>query len=534
LDGDLTRFSYIPKPSARLLLWVTTALVVTLVLLPVFYLLWRAMGDLSAAWAGLWRISTFWVLLRTIGLALAVTVVSAGVAIPLAWLLARTDLPARRFWSIVLPLPLVLPSYVAAYLYVSLLGPRGLLQDLLEPFGVARLPSIYGFWGALFCLVVLSYPYLLLGVRGALVRMDPALEEAARSLGYSPWQAFLRVTLPLLRPALASSSLLVALYCLRDFGAVAIFRFDSFTRVLYTQYKTLFNPAQGAALALLLVVLSLFLVSLEVQTRGRVRYARTSGTLRPIARFRLGKWRWAAFAYCALIALLAVGTPLLGLGYWLVRGLLAGRVLATLWQALGNSVLVAGLAAGLTVLAGLPIALLITRIGSSKGEQIVARWIERFSYVGFSLPGLVVALGLVFFGARFVPFLYQQLPMLLLGYLILHLSEASAPLRTALLQLRPSLEEAARSLGYSSVETFLHITLPLIRPGIVTATTLVFLNTLKELPVTLLLAPSQFPTLATSVWSAVSDAFFAQAAFPALLLILVSSVPLAIFTLRTK
>jgi iron(III) transport system permease protein len=206
------------------------------------------------SWAWLLRVSTLEIIGRTLLLAFGVSLVSILLSIPMAWLTARSDLPFKRFWSIIAPLPLVIPSYVGAYLFVSALGPRGLVQGWLEPLtGIQRLPDIYGFWGALLVLSLLSYPFVYLPVRAVLHRMDRSTEEAARSLGHSPWRTFWRVTFPQLRPALASGSLLVALYVLRDFGAVSILRYSTFTRSIYIQYQSSFDRVSAALLALVLV-----------------------------------------------------------------------------------------------------------------------------------------------------------------------------------------------------------------------------------------------------------------------------------------
>jgi iron(III) transport system permease protein len=506
------------------------ALVAAALLLPTAYLVIRAAGAGEAAWQNLFRLRTLDIVWRTLWLALAVTAASALIAVPLAWLTVRTDLPLRRLWAVLTPLPLVIPSYVGGYLLASALGPRGLLQQLLEaPFGVTRLPAIYGFPGALITLTLLSYPYLLLSVRAALSRMDPALEEASRSLGHSAWTTFRRVTLPLLRPAIGAGGLLVALYALRDFGAVALMRYDTFTRVIYLQYRS-FDRSQAALLALVLVALTLVFVALEARTRGRAQYFQSgSGAARPPTLVRLGAWRWPALAFCAGVVFFSLVLPAGILAYWLVRGLNAGETIPALGAATWNSMLASGLAALATVAAALPVAALVVRRPGRLTRQL-----ERLTYSAFALPGIVIALALVFFGARHALPLYQTLPMLLLAYGILFIPQAVGAVRASLLQIHPHLEEAARGLGRRPVQVFTAITLPLLRPGLVAGASLVFLTTMKELPATLILAPIGFKTLATAVWSAVSEAFFAQAAAPALLIVLMSSLPMAFFVLREQ
>jgi iron(III) transport system permease protein len=384
------------------------------------------------------------------------------IAVPLAWLTTRTDLPFRRVWAVLTPLPLVIPSYVGAYLFASALGPRGLLQQGLEwIFGITRLPDLYGFPGAVLVLTLLSYPYVLLSVRVALSTMDPAIEEASRGLGQSAWATFRRVTLPLLRPALGAGGLLVALYVLRDFGAVAIMRYDTFTRVIYTAYRS-FDRSQAALLALVLVALTLLFLALETRLHPRARYFQSGvGAVRPPTLVRLGAWRWPALIFCGAVVGLSVALPAGLLLYWLVRGLQAGEILPALEQATSSSMLASGAGAVTTVLAALPVALLVMR---RPGR--LTRLIERLTYSTFALPGIVIALALVFFGINHAPGLYQTLPLLLLAYGVLFLPQAVGAVRTSLLQIHPSYEEAARGLGRRPLSVFLTITAPLLRPGL--------------------------------------------------------------------
>jgi iron(III) transport system permease protein len=513
-----------------LLLWGFALLVAAALLLPTVYLLVRAVGAGEAAWQALWRWRTGETLLRTLWLAGAVTFCSALIAVPLAWLTTRTDLPGRRLWATLTPLPLVIPSYVGAYVIASAFGPRGLLQGLLEGWlGIERLPSLYGFWGALFTLTVLSYPYLLLSVRAALLRLDPALEEASRSLGDNPWRTFWRVTLPLLRPALGSGGLLVALYTLRDFGAVALMRYDTFTRVIFVQYQS-FDRSQAALLALVLVAVTLIFVALEARIQHRARYVQgATGALRPPLTLRLGLWRWPAVVFCAAVVTISLVVPAGLLAYWLVRGLRAGEVAPALGEAAWNSILASGLAAVVIVAAALPVAWLVVRRAGW-----LTHGLERLTYSAYALPSIVVALALVFFGANQAPWLYQTLPMLILAYGILFIPQAVGTVRSSLLQIPPTLEEAARTLGRGPLRVFATITLPLLRPGLLAGAAMVFLTAMKELPATLLLAPIGFKTLAVAVWSAVSEAFFAAAAAPALLIVLLSSLPMTLLMLREQ
>ena len=295
--------------------------------LPLTYLVVRTLGAGGEAWELLFRVRVLETLGRTLLLAVAVTGASIALAVPLAWLTVRTDLPLRRAWSVLTVLPLVIPSYVGGFVVVAALGPRGMLQEFVAgPLGVDRLPEIYGFPGATLTLVLLSYPYVLLSVRGALWGLDPSLEETSSSLGQGARSTFFHVVLPQLQPAIAAGALLVALYTLSDFGAVSLLHFEAFSYVIYLQYDAGARTL-AAASSLVLVVLALGLLLLEACTRGRSRYYRsTAGTVRPPSLVRLGRWRWPAFAFCGVVVLLALVMPIGVLGYWLGRGVVAGGV----------------------------------------------------------------------------------------------------------------------------------------------------------------------------------------------------------------
>ncbi|HRJ42038.1 MAG TPA: iron ABC transporter permease, partial [Caldilineaceae bacterium] len=461
-------------------------------------------------------------------LAAAVALASLLISLPLAWLTVRTDLPWRQGWTVLAAMPLVIPSYVGGFALVAMMGPRGMVQEFLAPLGVERLPSIYGFPGALWALTLFTYPYLYLSVRSGLQNLDPAIEEAARSLGYGPVQTFLRVTLPNLRPSIAAGSLLVLLYTLSDFGAVSLLRYNSFTRAIYVQYLSSFDRSLASLLSLILVLMTVLLLLAERRSRGRIRYYRSSaGVIRRNPPLALGRWRWPALLLCLGIVTAALLLPAGVVVFWLLRGLAAGDSLQPVWQAALNSLYVAGLAAGTAVLLGVPVAYFSTRYPSR-----LASLIYQSVYVGYGLPGIVIALSLVFFAANYMPWVYQSLALLIFAYTVRFLPQAVGSVQSTLEQISPRLEEAARSLGLNRWAVARRIIAPLLRPGILTGGALVFLTTIKELPATLLLGPTGFTTLATQIWSATDEAFFARAATPALLLLVISA--LSIFLILSQ
>ncbi len=506
----------------------SSAIVALAALIPVGYLLIRSIGAGSDWFDIVFRANTAAVFGRTFMLILLVTIISIMVAVPVAWLTVKSNIPLRRVLSVASVLPLVMPSFVMATTVIEMYSPKGVLQGWLSGLGVNRLPDIYGLGGATFVLVLMTYPYVLLTVRGALRRMDPALEEAARAMGYGPMHTFRAVTLPMLRPAITGGSLLVALYTLSDFGGVTLLRYQTFTSTIMIQYQSSIDRTLAAVLSLVLVVIAVLLLLGEGFTRGSGAYHRsTVGAVRTGRRFDLGNWRWAGAAAVSVPVLIGLIIPVGVLVHWLVRGLLNNQQLLPLLIPARNSLYVSLLAAFVTVMAALPVAILAVRFRSR-----MSRFFERSVYIGFGLPGVVVALSLVFFGINVARPLYQSIWLLLFAYAVLFLPASVGALRSSLLQVNPRVEEAAQGLGRSQWGVIFSVTVPLVMPGALAGGAMVFLLTMKELPATLILSPIGYRTLSSSIWSAASEAFFAKTAGAALLLVLVAGVPTAYLTLR--
>lgn len=480
------------------------ALAAAFALLPLCYLAVRALEHGPGyAWDIVATDRTVDLLGRSLGLAAVVVAACLVLGISLAWLTVRTDLPGARVWSVVLTLPLAVPSYVAAFAWLS------------------AVPEVTGFNGAALTLTLVSYPYVYLPVTAALRGIDPAQEEVSRALGVGAARTFARVVLPQIRPAAAGGGLLVALYVLSDFGGVALMRYDTFTRAIHTSYRASFDRTPAAALGVVLVVMTILLTAAESRTRGRASYARTgSGTSRPAARTRLGRLTAPAVLWCAAVAAAAVAFPLATLGYWLSAGNSAtwdtGRLAETAWTTLG----VAAAGAGLTALLALPVGVLAAR---HRGRA--ARWLENAAYAGHALPGITVALALVFFSVRYAYPVYQQLPLLIAAYAVLFLPVAVAATRAAVLQTPPVLEDVARSLGRRPARVLAEVTVPLAAPGIAAGAALTFVACMKELPATLLLRPTETDTLAIRLWTETGAGSYAAAAPYAAALILLAAVP---------
>jgi iron(III) transport system permease protein len=359
-----TRDRFATTRGQRPPLWILlpALLVAAVELLPLVYLVARTFEAGESAWQMLVRPRTAEVLLNTVLLAGAVALSTIAIAMPLAWLTSRTDLPGRRFWSTAAALPLVIPSYIGALVMVAAFGPRGMAQSVLEPLGVERLPSIYGFFGSWLTLTLFTYPYVYLTVRAALRGLDASLEEAARCLGYGPWRTFFAVTLPQIRPAAAAGGLLVALYTIGDFGVVTLLRYDAFTRAIYVQYRSALDRGGAALLALLLVALSVVVLAIELRARGNATLHRLGSGAgrrgRPVA---LGRARIPAVIFCGLVVGVALVVPIGILAFWLARSLTAGADLARLPLATLHSLTLGFWTALIATLCALPIAILLVR-----------------------------------------------------------------------------------------------------------------------------------------------------------------------------
>jgi iron(III) transport system permease protein len=519
-------------PGSRLLgLQAFSALVGLVFAAPLVYLVVRGLqGD---ALDVIVSEETLGPLARSIALALAVSASAGVVGTGAAWLVTRTDVPARRLWQVLLPLPLVIPSFIGAFALLAAFAPGGLLDAALSPLGVGSLPEVRGFVGAFTVLTLLTFPYVYLPAAARLRQLPPELEEAARLLGRTPRAAFLQVVLPQMRGVIAGGCLLVFLYVLSDFGAVQLLGYDTLTRAIYS--NRLLDPAAALALSLELAVLAVAAVVLE---RAAMRGTRidTRRGMRPL-QLQLRR-RGLATALLGLLVLLSLVVPVAVLVFWAIRGIVRGSAgtgtlatdLGDLAEPILNTTVVSVAAAVCAVAVVTPVAYLTVRHGSRLGAATNAVVVATFA-----LPGLVIALALVFWTLEApgpIAGLYQTLTLLLLAY-VLHFGGLS--LRTAqdaVAGVPRSLHEAAQSLRSGRIRRFTAVELPLMAPGLLAAGGLVLLSTMKELPATLLLAPAGFQTLATKIWTATEDAFIADASIAAIVLIVLSGLLAWILVVR--
>ncbi|OWT56101.1 ABC transporter permease [Candidimonas nitroreducens] len=486
---------------------VVIALVLTAVCLPFLYVIWRAgQVGFTRGFDLLWRPRVAQLLFNTVALMVSVTAATVLLGAGAAWCVERTDLPGRQAWAVLFSMPLSIPAFVGSYTWVSIS------------------PIFEGYGGAVLILTLATYPLVYLPVSAALRGLDPALEEVSQSLGRNRWQTFWRVVLPQLKPALGAGALLVSLHMLAEFGALALLRYQTFTTAIFEEYELEFSNASAALLAFVLLLLCVPLIVFELRVRGGVRLAKVGkGARRPVTRVPLGRWRWPVLGVFTALMTAALLVPLGTLAYWLTHGTSAGIDWGSLLESTGDSLSLSLAGALCTVLCTVPLVLAAMRYKALFGD-----WLDRIPYVVHALPGLVIALSLAFFSITYVSWAYQSWLLILVAYVVLYLPLAQASVRAALEQLPTSLEDVGRALGHSPWSVFCKITLPCIAPGVAAGGALVFLQLMKELTATLILAPIGVDTLSMQVWSETNNSAFAAAAPYAAVLILISGIPVHI------
>lgn len=445
------------------------------------------------------RPRSFELLGNSVLLAVAVSVSAVVVGGFQAWLTTRTSTRGRSVFAVLAALPLAMPSYVTAYAFAALI------------------PGFKGFAAAWLVLTIGTSPYVYLAVSAALMRADTSSEEVARSLGANRWRVFSRVTWPAVRPAAVSGAMLSALYTLSDFGAVSILSFDTFTRAIYSAFRSSFDRTGAASLAAILVLLTIILLVIEPALRGKS--VPTDSRVKRSTLISLGWFTPIATSVAIIWAVISLAIPAFSLIRWNQVGLSkvdGGEVI----RALLNSMSYAVAGGGLAVVFGLAISLLVIRYRSTLTIAF-----DKSIWLTHAVPGLVVALSLVFLSNRLLPQIYQTSTLVMISYLILFLPNAISAMQVPINQAPKALDEIAASLGATRLQTIRRVLIPIAGPGIFAGGALVALSVLKELPATLLLRETGVETLATRLWNETSVSAYAAAAPYALLLVLVAGIP---------
>lgn len=489
------------RPPALLVALAAAAALVAAI--PLGYLVLRiAQSDPGRLVAALWRPRTLELAANSLALAVAVAVGCLVIGIPTAWAITRLRLPAPGLWRALATLPLAIPSYVAAFAWVS------------------TWPGISGFWATALVLTLACAPYVTLPVAAALAMDDARQTDAARTLGAGPLRVLLRVTAPRIAPAAAAGALLAALYTLADFGAVSLLRYPTLTWGVQAAFEGSLDRLLAAALSAVLVVLAFLFVAGERLMRRRAARGIVATGGEPTTANPSPRARVAAAAGLVAVAVVSIGIPLGALVVRLALGV--DRDLD--WPRLAEttaSTLGFGLAgAAIAVLLALPIATLTARHRSSIGSLF-----ESVAYLGHVVPGVVVGLSLVFFTLALAPALYQTVFALVFAYGVLFLPKALGSSRSAIRNVPPALEDAARTLGSGRLATWWRVTARVAIPGVAAGGLLAAVTAMKELPATLMLRPIGVETLATELWQKTAIAAYGAATPYAVALVIVASIP---------
>ncbi len=501
-----------------------------------------ATGADAELWAHLREHVLSRVVANTLILVLGVVAIAATLGTSLAWLTAACEFPGRAFFSWALLLPMAVPAYVLAFVAVATLDYAGAVPTTLRSwFGDGfPVPPIRSTGGTIAVLALASYPYVYLMARGAFLTHGARVLEAAQSLGLGPWAGLFRVAVPLARPWLAGGAALVAMETLADFGAVSVFNYDTFTIAIYKAWFGLFSIETALLLALLLLVFVALALVAERIARGRARFSAADSGARAAERLALpGARGWAAFGYATTVFALGFVLPAIALVRWAwdvaeidLDSHYVGYILRTL-----------GLA-GMAALACLGLALVLG-YASRVADGAVTRTASRIATLGYAIPGAVLAVGVVSaLGAIDLRFrtvaggeglwLQGTVFALLLGYVARFLAVAHGPVLGGFARIRPSLEEAARSLGLSTREVVSRLHLPLLGAGIGTAALLVFVDVMKEMPITLMTRPFGWDTLAVRVFEMTAEGEWERAALPSLAIVVAGLLPVALLTWRME
>lgn len=522
-------------------------LVAVLVLIPVGTILLSFLAPAGDVWQHLVETILPSLLINTFWLTLGVAVSSALLGVSLAWFTAVCEFPGRKFFSWGLLLPLAIPAYVMAFVTLGLFDFTGPVQTLLRSWvGPEQFwfPNVRGRLGVIIVMTLAFYPYVYLLARNAFLTQGKRSLEAAQSLGFNRTQGFLKVALPMARPWIASGVMLVLMETLADFGTVAVFNYDTFTTAIYKAWFSMFSLSAASQLASLLIVIVFVLIVMEQQFRSRMRYAETKHSSR-IPRIPLTGWRaWGVAGFALAILFFAFLLPITQLIIWATDTFVEEfnqLYLGFLW----HSLMLSGLAALLTC----SVAVLVV-YSARRHPDTVTRVAVRIATIGYALPGVVLAVGI------FVPLAWLDnwlsemamqlfhietglliqgtLAIMLIAYMTRFLAVGHNPIDSAMQRITFSIDEASMGLGLNGWSMLKRVHLPILKGGIFTAVTLVFVDVMKEMPITLMTRPFGWDTLAVRIFEMTSEGEWEQAALPAVALVLAGLIPIVLLTRQVE
>ncbi len=523
-------------------------LVATLVLAPVAAIVSSLFSPTGEIWAHLVESTLPQLLINTAWLSVGVVIGTALIGISLAWFTAVYEFPGRRFFSWALLLPMAVPAYVSAFVALGVFDFTGPIQTFLRSWlssDVSWFPDIRGRMGVIIVMTLAFYPYVYLLARNAFLSQGKRSLEVAQSLGFNRQQAFFKVVLPMARPWIAGGLMLVLMESLADFGTVAVFNYNTFTTAIYKAWFSMFSLQAASQLASVLIVLVFALIVMEQRFRSRMRFAETRKSERA-QRIPLKGWRCGLLvAFAMSIFLFAFVLPLTQLIMWTTQTYSRDFDLDRYFEFLWHSLTLSGMAAVLICL-----VTLIMVYGVRRYPSVLARLAVRVATLGYALPGAVLAIGvyvpLTWLDGQLSEWMSQRLGVgtgqliqgtvltMLIAYLIRFMAVSHFPIDSAMQRITHSIDEAAMSFGLKGWSIITKVHIPILRSGIFTAATLVFVDVMKEMPITLMTRPFGWDTLAVRIYELTSEGQWEQAALPAVTLVLAGLLPIFLMMQQTE
>ncbi|MGH7279501.1 MAG: ABC transporter permease, partial [Candidatus Rokuibacteriota bacterium] len=492
-----------------------------------------------AVWAHLWQTQLVELIVNTAALVAGVAVGTLVLGTGLAWLVVAYRFPGRAFFEWALILPLAVPAYVIGFAFLGLFDYPGPVQTTLRAWlgAGARLPELRSWGGVVAVMTLVFYPYVYLLARAAFREQGAATLETARSLGRSRSRAFVEIVLPMARPSLAAGVALAAMETLADFGTVSTFGYRTLTEAIHRVWLGMFDRVAATQLASLLLVFAATLLWLERVLRRGARFTQSQRRGHGVTPERLSGWQAAAATgACAVVLGLSFALPVAQLVAWAVEALGAWRMGGEFRRVLGNTLALATTASVVACTLAIILA-----YGVRLHPTPVVGAATRLAAMGYAIPGAVVAVGVLIPMARLDHALSAAAEVvlgpstgllitgsaagLIFAYVVRFLAVGFHTLDATLGRIPTSLDEAARSLGLRAGGILRRVHLPLMRRGLLTAVILVFVETMKEMPATLLLRPFGHDTLAVKVWEWTSESLWAEAAVPALAIVIAGLAP---------
>lgn len=520
-----------------------TIVVLILVLTPILAVLFQTSLSPGSTWDHLSETVLSNYIVNSILLVLGVGFLTLVIGLSTAWVVSTCDFPMRKWFAGALLLPLAMPTYIAAYTYVGIFdytGPvqvffRNTLQMPLEPgwFNIMNLPGI------IVVMALVLYPYVYAIARTGFLNQSRNMVESSNVLGSSAWRTFFRVALPNNRPAIVGGVSLVIMEVLNDYGAVQYFGISTFTTGIFRAWFSLGDVRAAAYLSSMLMGFVFLLIALERLQRGRARYDSGRQTSRPLYRYQLSSFQKVlAVLACLVPFLLGFALPVLQLMSWSIDT--AAKVVDVEFLTLVGNSFVLAVAASLLCITVATLLIYAVRVN----QNPILQNLSRLAILGYSIPGAVIAVGVLvpllfidrqiivelgeFLGWNPGLLLTSSVTALLYAYLVRFLAVAYNSVESGFQQIGSSLDEGSRMLGVGPVRTFFWIDLPLIKRALLSAGLLVFVDVLKELPLTLILRPFDFSTLATKTFQLAGDELVAQSANSALIIVLTGLVPIVL------